>query len=131
MGEAKAVEAPTAFARLIEEYLAACRARGLAIRTVRDAYRYPLVEVFLLFCSEEGIEEPGGHEADARPPHDTSSLRGREEGRVVQVHGRQLRAGDQRLPELGSSRGRGRRRREGPGSQAPAPASGGAEPRGD
>ena len=59
MAEAKAVEAPTALARLIEEYLAACRARGLAIRTVREAYRYPLMEVFLPFCADEGIEEPG------------------------------------------------------------------------
>jgi len=58
MAEAGAA-ATTALGRLIEEYLAACRARGLAIRTVREAYRYPLVEVFLPFCAEEGIEEPG------------------------------------------------------------------------
>ena len=45
--------------RLVDEYLAACRARGLAIRTVREAYGYPLHEVFLPFCAEEGIEEPG------------------------------------------------------------------------
>jgi hypothetical protein len=40
-------------------YLAACRARGPAIRTVREAYRYPLHEVFLPFCAEEEITEPG------------------------------------------------------------------------
>jgi integrase len=51
--------AASALERLVEEYLAACRARGLAIRTVREAYRYPLHEVFLPFCAEEGIEEPG------------------------------------------------------------------------
>ncbi len=51
--------AASALGRLVEEYLAACRARGLAIRTVREAYRYPLHEVFLPFCAEEGIEEPG------------------------------------------------------------------------
>jgi integrase/recombinase XerD len=51
--------ASTALERLVEEYLAACRARGLAIRTVREAYRYPLHEVFLPFCAQEGIEEPG------------------------------------------------------------------------
>jgi hypothetical protein len=50
---------PNRLERLIDEYLAACRARGLAIRTVREAYRYPLYEVFLPFCAEEGIEEPG------------------------------------------------------------------------
>src|SRR5215831_15189528 len=43
----------------MEEYRAACRARGLAIRTVREAYRYPLHEVFLPFCVQEGIKEPG------------------------------------------------------------------------
>lgn len=31
---------------------------GVAIRRVREAYRYPLYEVFLPFCAEEGIEEP-------------------------------------------------------------------------
>ena len=51
--------AASALERLVEEYLAACRARGLAIRTVREAYRYPLHEAFLPFCAEEGIEEPG------------------------------------------------------------------------
>lgn len=50
---------PNRLERLIDEYAAACRARGLAIRTVREAYRYPLYEVFLPFCAEEGIEEPG------------------------------------------------------------------------
>jgi integrase/recombinase XerD len=50
---------PNRLERLIDEYLAACRARGLAIRTVREAYRYPLYEVFLPFCAKEGIEEPG------------------------------------------------------------------------
>jgi len=50
---------PNRLERLIDEYLVACRARGLAIRTVRKAYRYPLYEVLLPFCAEEGIEEPG------------------------------------------------------------------------
>jgi integrase/recombinase XerD len=50
---------PTGLERLIDEYLAACRARGLALRTVKEAYRYPLYEVFLPFCAEQGIEEPG------------------------------------------------------------------------
>jgi integrase/recombinase XerD len=44
--------------RLIDEYLAACRARGLALRTVKEAYRYPLYEVLLPFCRTEGFEGP-------------------------------------------------------------------------
>lgn len=57
MAEAKVSPglAPTGLTRLVDEYLAACRARGLAIRTVREAYGYPLREVFLPFCAEEGI----------------------------------------------------------------------------
>ncbi len=40
-------QARTALDRLVDEYLAACRARGLSIRTVREAYGYSLREVFL------------------------------------------------------------------------------------
>ena len=59
VAKAEEEQTTTALARLVEEYLAACMARGLAIRTVREAYRYPLLEVFLPFCAEEGIDEPG------------------------------------------------------------------------
>ena len=40
--KAAAGTAASASERLVEEYLAACRARGLAIRTVRKAYRNPM-----------------------------------------------------------------------------------------
>lgn len=46
--------------RLVDECLSACRARGLSIRTVREAYGYPLREVFLPFCRSEGIRNPSG-----------------------------------------------------------------------
>jgi len=42
--------------RLIEEYLAHCRARGLAPRTVREAYGFPLRRIFLPYCRETGVE---------------------------------------------------------------------------
>jgi integrase len=42
-------------ARLVEDYLASCRARGLSPKTVKDAYGYPLRQVFLPFCEREGI----------------------------------------------------------------------------
>lgn len=60
MAQTKSADRPASsrLGRLVDEYLAACRARGLAIRTVREAYRYPLHEVFLPFCAEEEIEEP-------------------------------------------------------------------------
>lgn len=61
VGKLKVVpEAPASPLRqLVEEYLASCRARGLSPRTVREAYGYPLHEVFLPFCAREGIAEPG------------------------------------------------------------------------
>lgn len=60
MANLKVVEAPPAskLERLVEEYLASCRARGLSLRTVKEAYGYPLREVFLPFCREQGIAEP-------------------------------------------------------------------------
>ena len=44
--------------RLLDDYLASCRARGLSDRTIDGAYGYPLRRVFLPFCDDEGITEP-------------------------------------------------------------------------
>jgi len=41
--------------RLVEDYLAWCRARGLSPKTINDGYGYPLRGVFLPFCDREGI----------------------------------------------------------------------------
>ncbi len=60
MATLKVVEpqaAPT-IARLVDEYLASCRARGLSPRTVRANYGYPLKAVFLPWCAREKITEP-------------------------------------------------------------------------
>jgi len=46
----------------------------LAIRTVCEAYGYPLHEVFLPFCAEEGIEEPGQVTARVLDRHTTRLL---------------------------------------------------------
>ena len=51
-------EAATPLARLVDDYLAHCRARGLSVKTWRDTYRYALLEVFLPWCVEHGISEP-------------------------------------------------------------------------
>jgi integrase/recombinase XerD len=45
--------------QLLDDYTASCRARGLSARTVDGAYGYPLRHVFIPFCNEEGITEPG------------------------------------------------------------------------
>lgn len=45
--------------RLLEEYQASCRARGLSPKTINHCYGYPLREVWLPFCAREGITEPG------------------------------------------------------------------------
>ncbi len=42
-------------ARLVDDYLSSCRARGLSPKTVKDSYGYPLQHVFLPFCDREGI----------------------------------------------------------------------------
>lgn len=95
---------PNRLERLIDEYLAACRAPGLAIRTVREAYRYPLYEVFLPFCADEGIEEPGQVTSRVLDRLTTRLLDvGGRKGPAVQVHCRQLRPIDQRLPWLGAA----------------------------
>lgn len=47
--------APTALARLVDDYLMSCRARGLAPNTVQVSYGYPLRGVLLPWCAERGI----------------------------------------------------------------------------
>ncbi len=49
-----AVRAP-AIVRLVEDYLAACRAKGLSPKTVKMAYGYPLRGVFVPWCERQGI----------------------------------------------------------------------------
>src|SRR5215472_1345977 len=47
----------TALGALVDDYLAHCRARGLAPNTINQAYKYPLLGVLLPFCEQEGIAE--------------------------------------------------------------------------
>lgn len=59
---AKPVLVPPAVAMplqvLVDDYLASCRARGLAPSTIGQAYTYALVDIFLPWCAEAGISEP-------------------------------------------------------------------------
>lgn len=47
--------APPAIARLVEDYLVSCRARGLSPKTVKFAYGYPLRGTFLPWCARAGV----------------------------------------------------------------------------
>jgi len=49
---------PSGLARLVEDYLAHCRAAGLSPKTIRHAYGYPLRSVFLPWCAERSVEKP-------------------------------------------------------------------------
>jgi site-specific recombinase XerD len=49
-----------ALGALVEDYLAACKARGLSPNTLQNSYGYPLRKVLLPFCEREGITEPAG-----------------------------------------------------------------------
>jgi integrase/recombinase XerD len=56
---ASEIKGPTNIEALLEDYLAACRAKGLSPKTVKLAYGYPLRGVFLPWCAREGISSPG------------------------------------------------------------------------
>src|SRR5438067_1008509 len=45
-------------AQSVEDYLVACRSRGVKPSTIRDAYGFPLRSVFLPWCEAAGITSP-------------------------------------------------------------------------
>ena len=49
---------------LVDDYLADCRARGLAPKTLH-VYGYPLQRVLLPWCEQQGIRETGGLDSRA------------------------------------------------------------------
>ena len=58
------MSSPSSLHRLVEDYLADCRARGLSPKTLRDAYGYPLQRVLLPWCEQQGLTEAA--QLDAR-----------------------------------------------------------------
>jgi len=72
---------PSPLARLAEDYLTNCEARGLSHRTVVTSYGYSLREVFLPWCESEGI-------------HDVSELDGRSVDRFTSSLLRRRKHGD-------------------------------------
>ena len=51
---------PTALEQLVDDYLMACRAKGLAPNTITNSYGYPLRSIFLPWCSDRGIVDLAG-----------------------------------------------------------------------
>jgi integrase/recombinase XerD len=56
---------PSSLERLVDDYLMACRARGLSPNTVDNAYGYPLRGVLLPWCAERNIASLAGLDARA------------------------------------------------------------------
>jgi site-specific recombinase XerD len=50
-------DSPSPMARLIDDYLTHCAARGLAPRTIEKSYGYALNDVFLPWCADEGVQD--------------------------------------------------------------------------
>jgi integrase/recombinase XerD len=48
--------APSPLARLVDDYLVYCKAKGLSPKTVKGSYGYPLLHVFVPWAAENGIE---------------------------------------------------------------------------
>jgi integrase len=79
-------------ARLVEDYLRACRARGLAPKTVESAYGYPLRHVFLPWSARAGLDRlevitPRALEAFAAELLDPDRVQGRGQLSRYTVHG--------------------------------------------
>ncbi len=55
----------SALARLVEDYLMACRARGLAPNTIETSYGYPLRRILLPWCAERGVNDIAGLDSRA------------------------------------------------------------------
>lgn len=52
-----ATTVPSPLARLVDDYLMSCRARGLGRGTLKNSYGYPLSGIFLPWCSERDVRE--------------------------------------------------------------------------
>jgi len=48
---------PSALERLVDDYLLACRAKGLSPNTIDNSYGYPLRGILLPWCAERGVND--------------------------------------------------------------------------
>jgi integrase/recombinase XerD len=51
---------PSAVDRLVDDYLMACRAKGLSPNTLTNSYGFPLRSIFLPWCAERGVSDISG-----------------------------------------------------------------------
>lgn len=82
-----AVVAPppaSALHQLVDDYLMACRARGLAPGTVHNSYGYPLRSIFVPWCDANGVATPAQLDARAIDEFSVALLeRGGKDGRPL------------------------------------------------
>ena len=79
--------APSPLARLADDYLNHCQARGLAPRTIEKSYGYALHEVFLPWCANEGILQVEHLDRRAVDRFTSSLLQRRhDDGRPISKH---------------------------------------------
>ena len=103
----KAAEPATALPTLVDDYLAHCRAHGLAPNTVNQAYKYPLIGVLLpLVRARRDRGRVGDHPSRAGPPLGLApGVRWAQRQAALAAFGPLLHAGDQPLPLLGEEGG--------------------------
>jgi site-specific recombinase XerD len=77
---------PSSLERLVDDYLAHCEARGLSRRTLEHSYGYALHEVFLPWCSSEGITDLRALDARAVDRFTSSLLRRQRDGHPISKH---------------------------------------------
>jgi integrase/recombinase XerD len=78
--------APSPLARLVDDYLNSCHARGLSPRTLDNSYGYALRVVFLPWCTGEGIDDVRLLDARALDRFTSSLLRRQRHGRPISKH---------------------------------------------
>lgn len=112
--------APTALERLVDDYLMACRARGLSRNTIETSYDYPLRSILLPWCADHGIQEIVQFDRRAVDAFSVALRETPQQARAppLGVERPCLPSGRPRLPRLVRERGR-----EGRSAAATAPAA--------
>jgi integrase len=79
--------APSPLARLVDDYLAHCQARGLSQRTLTNSYGYALRHIFLPWCATEGYSDVRDLDGRAVDRFTSSLLQRRHaDGRPISKH---------------------------------------------
>src|SRR5712692_4062808 len=79
--------APSPLERLVDDYLSHCQARGLSQRTLTNSYGYALHDVFLPWCTSQGLGDVADLSARALDRFTSSLLqRKHPDGRSISKH---------------------------------------------